>query len=122
MYTGPHIKRDGLVFGYDTGQFASTNPNFNKFLPYKGKSRFFGGKPTINYVSHANSVPQSSYTTYAATTSGTWVSKHPGSIRAYNSQGGDISWKSNSGVGDWTNTYHAYWTYDKKLKKKHGKK
>jgi hypothetical protein len=118
MYSGPHIERDGLVFGYDTGQFASTNPNFEKFKPGGVKSkRFFKGKPSINYAAHKNAVPQSSYTSYAATTSGTWVAKHPGSIRAYNAQGTDISNSSNSGVGDWTNTYHAYWTYDKTLKK-----
>ncbi len=118
MYSGPDIERGGLVFGYDTGQFASTNPNFEKFKPGGVKSkRFFKGKPSINYAAHRNAVPQSSYTSYTATTSGTWVEKHPGSIRAYNGQGTDISYSSNSGVGDWTNTYHAYWTYDKQLKK-----
>lgn len=115
---GPNIKRDGLVFGYDTGEFPSSNSNRDKFKPgAKGSRRFFKGKPSINYAAHKNAVPQSTYTSYAATTSGTWVQKHPGSIRAFNAQGSDISWSSNSGVGDWTNTYHAYWTYDKELKK-----
>jgi len=118
MKTGPNIQNNGLVFAYDTGEFSSNNPNKTKFSPAgKGGRRFFKGKSSINYAAFKNAVPQSSYSSYAATTSGTWVDKHPGSIRVYNAQGTDISYSSNSGVGDWTNTYHAYWTYDNILKK-----
>ena len=105
MKTGPNIQNNGLVFAYDTGEFSSNNPNKTKFSSAgKGSRRFFKGKPSTNYAAHKNAVPQSSYSSYAATTSGTWVDKHPGSIRAYNAQGTDISYSSNSGVGDWTNT------------------
>ena len=34
MYTGPHIKRDGLVFGYDTGYGIADNSTATRF--YKG--------------------------------------------------------------------------------------
>ena len=35
MYTGPHIKRDGLVFGYDTG-YSATGKNLSKGRHFKG--------------------------------------------------------------------------------------
>ena len=121
MYSGPHIKRDGLVFGYDTGQFSESNPNFNKFKPHKNKGRgavrFFKGKPITNFIAYQNAVAQSSYTSYSATSSGTWNAKHPNAIRAYNAQGNDITGYVNTGVGDWTNTYHAHWQFDNILKK-----
>ena len=44
MYTGPHIKRDGLVFGYDTGRNPSSN-----FDHRINKRRHFRGKPTVNF-------------------------------------------------------------------------
>ena len=121
MYSGPHIKKDGLVFGYDTGQFSESNPNFDKFKPHKnegrGAGRFFKGKPITNFIAYQNAVAQSSYTSYSATSSGTWNAKHPNAIRAYNAQGGDITGYINSGVTDWTNTYHAHWQFDEILKK-----
>ena len=121
MYSGPHIKRDGLVFGYDTGQFSESNPNFDKFKPHKnegrGAGRFFKGKPITNFIAYQNAVAQSSYTSYSATSSGTWNAKHPNAIRAYNAQGSQITGYVNTGVGDWTNTYHAHWQFDKTLKK-----
>ena len=44
MYSGPHIKRDGLVFGYDTGYgIADSNTT----------TRFYSGKPTENLLSLA---------------------------------------------------------------------
>jgi hypothetical protein len=39
MYTGPHIKRDGLVFGYDTGYGVSDNTT---------GTRLYKGIPTTN--------------------------------------------------------------------------
>lgn len=121
MYSGPHIKKDGLVFGYDTGQFSESNPNFDKFKPHKnegrGTGRFFKGKPITNFIAYQNAVAQSSYTSYSATSSGTWNAKHPNAIRAYNAQGSQITGYVNTGVGDWTNTYHAHWQFDKTLKK-----
>jgi len=121
MYTGPNIERDGLVFGYDTGQFSESNPNFDKFKPHKnegrGAVRFFKGRPITNFIAYQNAVAQSSYTSYSATSSGTWNAKHPNAIRAYNAQGTDITGYVNTGVGDWTNTYHAHWQFDRILKK-----
>ena len=121
MYSGPHIKKDGLVFGYDTGQFSESNPNFDKFKPHKnegrGAGRFFKGKPITNFIAYQNAVAQSSYTTYSATSSGTWNAKHPNAIRAYNAQGTQITGYVNTGVTDYTNTYHAHWQFDKILKK-----
>ena len=35
MYTGPHIERDGLVFGYDTG-YSGTGRNLSKGRHFKG--------------------------------------------------------------------------------------
>ena len=39
MYTGPHIIKDGLVFGYDTGYGIADNVTGTRFYP---------GKPTSN--------------------------------------------------------------------------
>ena len=43
MYAGPHIKTDGLVFGYDTGYGVANNAT---------PTRFYPGKPTTNLVSN----------------------------------------------------------------------
>jgi len=91
----------GSVFAYDIGDTRNS----------------FKGEPTINYIHHQNAVAQDSYTTYSATSSGTWNTKHPNAIRAYNAAGGDITGYYNGGVGDAANTYHAHWQYDPVLKK-----
>jgi hypothetical protein len=49
MYSGPHIKRDGLVFGYDTG----ANPSSN-FDHKNKKRRFFKGRVSTNVVTNTN--------------------------------------------------------------------
>ena len=41
MYTGPHIIKDGLVFGYDTGYGVADNDISTRFYP---------GQPTTNIV------------------------------------------------------------------------
>ena len=105
---GPKIVTDGLVFGYDTNYGVADNDT---------TTRFYTGAPTINYVHGQNAVAQDSYTAYSATSSGTWDAKHPNAIRAYNAQGGDITGYVNTGVTDWTNTYHAVWELDPILKK-----
>ena len=33
MYTGPHIIKDGLVFGYDTGYGIADNDTATRFYP-----------------------------------------------------------------------------------------
>lgn len=90
----------GLVFSYDMNNTKS-----------------WTGKPTTNYAYHVNARADSSYTTYSATGSGTWNAKHSDAINAYNIDGSDITGYVNTGVGDWTNTYHAIWTYDHELRK-----
>ena len=109
---GPRLVKDGMVFGYDTG-YTVGSPS----AIVKSNSRFYNGRPTVNYVAYNNAVSQASYTTYSATASGTWNAKHPKAIGAYNGQGGEITGYVNSGVTDWTNTYHAHWQYDFRLRK-----
>ena len=116
MYSGPHIKRDGLVFGYDTGQFSESNPNFDKFKPVKGRNRFYKGKSSVNYIAFQNPRIDSSYSSYTRG-SGTWDSRHPNAITVYNQRGSNLSNYVNTGVGDWSNTDHAHWQFDKQLKK-----
>ena len=96
----PKIITDGLAFMYDTGS---------------GKS--YKGEPTINYIHGENAVAKDSYTTYSATSSGTYNAKHPNAIVAYNAAGTQLSGYYNGGVSDATNTYHAHWQYDPILKK-----
>jgi hypothetical protein len=96
----PNIVEDGLVFMYDTANKKS-----------------YVGEPTINYIYHQNAVAQSSYTTNFATTDGTYSTKHPKAIRAYNAAGTQLSNYYNSGVTDAANTYHGHWQYDPILKK-----
>jgi len=125
MYTGPHISKSGLIFAYDTGEFPKDSNSFETFKPYSrrgqkkgaGLSRYYRGKPSINYVAHNNAVGQSSYTAYSATSAGSWNANHPGAIRAVNAQGGDITGYYNGGVGNAENTHHAHWVLDPILKK-----
>jgi hypothetical protein len=46
MHTGPNIKRDGLVFGYDTG-YSSINENLSK-------GRYFKGPTSTNLLQRLN--------------------------------------------------------------------
>ena len=116
MHTGPNIERDGLVFGYDTGQFASTNPNFETFRPVNGINRFFKGRDSVNYIAFQNPRIDSSYSSYTRGT-GTWDSRHPDAITVYSKNGSNLSSMVNTGVGDWSNTDHAHWQLDPILKK-----
>lgn len=95
-----NIVTSGLVFSYDM-----SNP------------KSWTGKPTTNYAYAQNARADSSYTSYSATGSGTWNAKHSDAIYANNIDGSDITGYVNTGVGDWTNTYHAIWTYDYELRK-----
>ena len=45
MYTGPHIIKDGLVFGYDTGYGIADNNTGTRFYP---------GKPTTNLYTNSD--------------------------------------------------------------------
>ena len=95
------VKR-GLVFSMDIGDTVNS---------YKGE-------PTINYIWHQNPRIDSSYTSYMPEQgNGTITQNHPGAIRVYNQDGGDISYYVNGGVGDWTNARHAYWIFDNALQR-----
>ena len=50
MYSGPNIERDGLVFGYDTGENPSSN-----FDATSSPRRFFKGRPTTNLTTNTPS-------------------------------------------------------------------
>ena len=52
MYTGPHIKRDGLVFGMDTGYGIADNNTTTRFYP---------GEPTTNLVPSGQSIGTSAF-------------------------------------------------------------
>lgn len=96
LVNAPQIVTNGLVFCYDM---------FN--------AKSFKGAPTTNYAWSQN--PRRgdiTYSVYSATSAGTWNAKHPDAIRVFNKDGTDISGYVNTGVTDWTNTYHAIWTYD----------
>jgi hypothetical protein len=73
-------------------------------------------EPTENWFYKQNPRIDSSYASYVATTSGTWQANHPNAIRVYNDEGSEITGYINSGVTDWTNTYHAVWEYDYQLR------
>jgi len=60
MYTGPHIIKDGLVFGYDTGYGIADNVT---------STRFYKGKPSTNLVSAYN---DNHVRSVVWTNSGTW--------------------------------------------------
>jgi len=73
-------------------------------------------EPTYNWFYKQNPRIDNSYASYVATTSGTWQANHPNAIRVYNDEGSEITGYINSGVTDWTNTYHAVWEYDYQLR------
>lgn len=77
----------------------------------------FTQEGTNNIIYFQNPRLDVSYTPYVATTSGTWQEKHPNAIRVYDVDGVDRTGYVNTGVTDWTNTYHAIWEYDSELGK-----
>ena len=46
MYTGPHIIKDGLVFGYDTGYGIADNVTGTRFYPGKPGTNLVTGQAT----------------------------------------------------------------------------
>ncbi len=64
MYTGPHIIKDGLVFGYDTGYGVADNNTGTRFYP---------GKPTTNRV--ANPETMAGWTSYSNGNDGTFITE-----------------------------------------------
>lgn len=106
---GPHKKDDGLVFGYDNGLTPDNR------VVMSDSARGSKGQPVTNYVAYQTSAPQHPYTSYVATNDGAWKKNHPNAINAVNELGSGITGYVNSGVTDWTNTYHAHWQYDGEL-------
>lgn len=79
--------------------------------------RSYKGAPTTNYAFNQNPRIDNSYSQYIATLSGTWPVNHSSALTVYNNSGVDITGYVNIGVTNWTNTYHAIWTYDPVLQK-----
>lgn len=99
MKVGGGVNNEGLVFGYDASGFK------------------FSGEPTTNYIWHQNAVKQETYTTYSATSSGSWNANHRKAIQVVNSAGSGITGYVNTGVGNWENTFHCIWEHDDELDK-----
>lgn len=99
MKVGGGLNNEGLVFGFDAEGFK------------------FGGEPTTNYVWNQNAIKQETYTTYSATSTGSWEFNHPHAIQVVNSAGSSITGYVNTGVGNWEETHHAHWQYDDELGK-----
>lgn len=98
---GPsQVSSNGLVFYYDT---------FN--------NKSYLGEPTVNYSYDHNPRIDQSYSLWSPGYGGTFATKHPDAIRVYNDAGSEITSYVNTGVTDWTNTYHAIWTYDPVLQR-----
>jgi len=96
MIEGPiQTNNSGLVFYFDTKEPKS-----------------YVGEPTVNYSYDHNPRIDSSYSLWSPGYGGTFAAKHPDAIRVYNDAGSEITSYVNNGVTDWTNTYHAIWTYD----------
>jgi hypothetical protein len=93
----------GLIFAYDTIDTV------NSYL----------GEPTTNHIYHQNARLDGSYESYMPESgTGNIAANHPGAIRVFNTNGGDISYYLNTGINtansgvEWYNTRHAYWIFD----------
>ena len=117
MKTGPGITTDGLVFGYDTGEFSLDNPNHTNFMPFNSNNRNFKGAVARNYIAGQNAVRKFPLEAAAYSSAGTFATKHPNDIKAYDINGNRLQTYVNTGVTDWTNTYHAHWQHDPILNK-----
>jgi hypothetical protein len=117
MYTGPNLKKDGLVFGYDTGEFSADNPNHAIFKPVHSNNRHFKGSASRNHIAGQNAVRKFPLEPLTFTTSGSFAAKHPNDIKAYDVNGNRLQTYVNQGVNNWTNTYHAHWQHDRVLNK-----
>ena len=117
MKSGPGITTDGLVFGYDTGEFSSDSLSFNTFMPLNSNNRNFKGAEARNYIAGQNAVRKFPLEAAAYSSAGTFATKHPNDIKAYDINGNRLQTYVNTGVTDWTNTYHAHWQHDPILNK-----
>jgi hypothetical protein len=67
MYTGPHLIKDSLVFGYDTGYGIADNNTSTRFYP---------GEPTVNSL--ASTAVGSSGITFGSDSGGTYLETNSG--------------------------------------------
>ena len=67
MYTGPHLIKDSLVFGYDTGYGVADNNTSTRFYP---------GEPTVNSL--ASTAVGSSGITFGSDSGGTYLETNSG--------------------------------------------
>jgi len=100
--SGGSVVKSGLTFMYDMSSDKS-----------------FKGKPTTNYAHNANPERFGANSlqgdTYSATGDGTWNVRHQDAIRVFSHAGTELTIHINTGVTDWTNTYHGIWTFDEEL-------
>ena len=88
MYTGPHLIKDNLVFGYDTGYGVADN---------KTSTRFYPGEPTTNAVPLSTFINTSNWT--GAGWSGTIaVSADYDNTLELTSTNGWRTWRVNTGI------------------------
>ena len=88
MYTGPHLIKDSLVFGYDTGYGVADN---------KTSTRFYPGEPTTNAVPLSTFINTSNWT--GAGWSGTIaVSADYDNTLELTSTNGWRTWRVNTGI------------------------
>ena len=89
------------------------------FMYDMSSDRSFKGKPTTNYAHNANperfGANPLQGDTWSATALGTWDARHQDAIRVFSHAGSELTSKINTGVVDWTNTYHGIWTFDEEL-------
>ena len=89
------------------------------FMYDMDNERSFKGKPTTNYAHNANperfGANPLQGDTWSATGSGTWNARHQDAIRVFSHAGSELTSHINTGVVDWTNTYHGIWTFDEEL-------
>ena len=67
MYTGPHLIKDNLVFGYDTGYGVADNNTSTRFYP---------GEPTVNSL--ASTAVGSNGITFGSDSGGTYLQTNSG--------------------------------------------
>jgi len=67
MYTGPHLIKDNLIFGYDTGYGVADNNTSTRFYP---------GEPTVNSL--ASTAVGSSGITFGSDSGGTYLETNSG--------------------------------------------
>ena len=94
MYTGPHIIKDGLVFGYDTGYGIADNDTATRFYPGKDvDNEFYNSGPDgtiLDYVGYGGTGTAQSGALDAFGTTDNIVYRKTGKLRFGPTGGDDI--------------------------------